>query len=439
MSPKRTRRALLATLAGFSVAGCATDGNRDGDAPAESTDDSQMTRSPPATSSPTERSGSSATSTGSPTATDRTPPTPDAVTTDWAMPGVDQGRTNSLVGVSGPTDPVGELWSLEADVPLSAPVVADGTVYVGGTDGVVRAVDARTGAQRWQRSVGASSGERPARPRVRDGRVYVEGSGELVALEASEGTVSWRRSTGAVHALLVADHGVYCTERTDDSFVRRSPEDGSERWRVTVDETGPTRPVVASDDYVFFRHPRTSGPWSLRVSDGQRDFDDSEYPPTPLPYHSPSPQCYRDGTLYNAETFSGMVEAMNPPAPPFDAMWNRRWQPTEGGFHLAVDDEAVYLVTGTDSGPVVRSLALSDGTEQWNSAIGQPATPPVVTDEALLVRTAEQLVCIDPSDGDPLWRRPATGIGDDALVVVDDMILTTADRTLRAFRSIPTA
>jgi len=437
MSPNRTRRAVLAALGGISVAGCVSDDARDGTDPADSTDESKLSGATPATGSPTESPGATAAPLGSPTSTDRTPPTPDEVSTDWAIPGVDQGRTNYLAGASGPTAPVGELWSLDVGVPLSAPVVADGTVYVGGNDGVVRAIDARTGAQTWQRSVGASSGERPARPRVRDGRVYVEGTDELVALNAVDGSVSWRTSTGRVHALLVADHGVYCTERADDSFVRRTGADGSERWRVTVDGGGPSSPVLASDEYVFFRHPRTSGPWSLSVSDGQRDFEDAEYTPTPLPYHSPSPQAYRDGTLYNAETFSGTIEAMTPPAPPFDAIWNRRWQPTDGGFLLAVDDEAVYLATGTDSGPVLRSLSRSDGTERWRHSIGAPQSPPVVTEETLLVDTAEELRCLDPSDGTPLWRSQAAGVGEGRLVVVDDMIITTADRTLRAFRSVP--
>lgn len=434
MSPKRTRRALLAALAGVSVAGCATDGSRESTDTADPTGTSGSGVPTAATTRSSPRSSATATTIASQTATARRPPTPESITTDWALPGRDQGRTHHAAA-TGPTAPVGELWSLSVGVPLSTPVVAGGTVYVGGTDGVVRAVDGRTGELTWTQSVGSREADWPARPRVRGGRVYVEGADGLVALDATDGTVLWRLDTGGIVGLLVADHGLYCTERADDSFVRRALADGSERWRVSVDGNGPSGTVVAGGEYVFFTHPRTAGPWSLRISDGQRDFEGTERQPTPLPYHSPSPQCYRDGRLYNAAPFSGHVEAMTPPAPPFDTVWDRRWDPVEGGFRLAVDDSSAYLATGGDDGPALRSLSRSDGTEQWRRSVGQPTGWPVVTTDTLLLRTSRRLVCLDPTDGSLLWDRSAAGVG--PFVVADDVVFTTAERTLTALRSVP--
>jgi outer membrane protein assembly factor BamB len=346
------------------------------------------------------------------------------------MPGGDQGRTNHAAGASGPTASVGELWAVETDATLSAPVVAGGTVYVGSGLGDVRAYDARTGERRWQRSVGPTAG----RPRVRDGRVYVAGGEELVALDAAGGSELWRVSTGEVLALLVASHGLYLSERTDESFVRRSLADGSERWRVAVDGGYPVGRPIAGEEYVYFTHPRTSGPWSVSVADGRREFDESDPQPTPLPYDSPSPQCYRDGRLYNALPIFGRVEAMATPAPPYDGVWERSYEVVGRGFRLAAGPESVYVCTGSGDGPVLRALSLAEGSERWATPLPSGGRP-VVAEDAVLVRSEARLVCVDPADGGKLWERSAEGIGE-TVVVADDVVFTSAGGRLRALRSV---
>jgi len=83
------------------------------------------------------------------------------------------------------------VWTYEAGSALWAgPTHAGGVVYVGGQDGQVHAVDARTGRRLW---VFRTGGAVRTRPTVADGSVYVPADdGFLYKLKASGGEVVWR-------------------------------------------------------------------------------------------------------------------------------------------------------------------------------------------------------------------------------------------------------
>ncbi len=80
------------------------------------------------------------------------------------------------------------------DVFLSSPTIADNTVYIGSGDQHVYALDAATGALRWQFKAGDVIHASPA---VANGVVYI-GSWDrnLYALDAATGRERWRYTTG---------------------------------------------------------------------------------------------------------------------------------------------------------------------------------------------------------------------------------------------------
>lgn len=78
-------------------------------------------------------------------------------------------------------------WHFQTAEGVSNPVVVDGVVYVGSTDGYLYAVNAMTGEERWRSSLGSSD------VAVMDGLVFVAGSdGNLFALDAGTGQERWR-------------------------------------------------------------------------------------------------------------------------------------------------------------------------------------------------------------------------------------------------------
>jgi len=83
-----------------------------------------------------------------------------------------------------------EISSTPATQVITAPVTADGATFVGGCDGIVRAVDVATGKLRWKAYTG---GAIRIAPTVWQGRVFVgSGDGWVYAFEAQTGRLLWR-------------------------------------------------------------------------------------------------------------------------------------------------------------------------------------------------------------------------------------------------------
>ena len=90
------------------------------------------------------------------------------------------------------SDKVRPLWQTKpaAAFEPTAPVAAGGLVFYGGSDGVVRALDADSGRERWKAYTGGAVRYPPT---VADGRALVgSGDGWVYALEAATGRLLWR-------------------------------------------------------------------------------------------------------------------------------------------------------------------------------------------------------------------------------------------------------
>jgi outer membrane protein assembly factor BamB len=87
---------------------------------------------------------------------------------------------------------VQRLWQTvpAADLTPTAPTAVDGLIFVSGSDGVVKALDARSGAVRWTAYTGGSVRFPPT---VWNGRVFVgSGDGWAYSFEARTGRLLWR-------------------------------------------------------------------------------------------------------------------------------------------------------------------------------------------------------------------------------------------------------
>ncbi|HEX7897289.1 MAG TPA: PQQ-binding-like beta-propeller repeat protein [Planctomycetota bacterium] len=87
---------------------------------------------------------------------------------------------------------VKKLWEFAppTEVEVTAPVMADGLAFTAGVDGLVRGIDAATGAVKWTSRVGGAVRYPPS---IADGRVFVgSGDGAAYALEAATGKTLWR-------------------------------------------------------------------------------------------------------------------------------------------------------------------------------------------------------------------------------------------------------
>lgn len=109
------------------------------------------------------------------------------------------------------------------DVYLSSPLVADGRVYFGSSDGHVYALDAASGALLWKHRTGDVVHASPA---YADGRIYVGSwDGKLYALDAKSGAQVWAFQAG-VDPLMFNQQGFQSSPAVVGDVVYSGCRDG---------------------------------------------------------------------------------------------------------------------------------------------------------------------------------------------------------------------
>ncbi|MEY7849951.1 PQQ-binding-like beta-propeller repeat protein [Natrarchaeobius sp. A-rgal3] len=167
---------------------------------------------------------------------------PPAVTSDTAYVTAWNGGPDTDRGVAAVDLADGSLrWRAIADVDVStAPTLADGIVYVGGSlnSEAVIALDATDGTERWR----FRAGEYATTPAVADGTVFVGGGSEHVvyALEAATGEERWQVETdGRVWGAPTVVDDVVSVGSRDGTVYALGVEDGQERWTASVGDDVP--------------------------------------------------------------------------------------------------------------------------------------------------------------------------------------------------------
>ncbi|MFJ9035192.1 PQQ-binding-like beta-propeller repeat protein [Streptomyces sp. NPDC102406] len=158
-----------------------------------------------------------------------------------------------------------KLWEItgcqtDFESPEAGPVVHDGTVYVW-QDARLRALEARTGEERWSYPIGdaASCGGVPVRlTPASDGHVYVAAGTRVLALETGSGRVRWHFEAPAVFLSppafapgpAVTGGGVYLADHLGTVYALDAT-DGRDRWRIATEaRPASTDPVLVAQGHV---------------------------------------------------------------------------------------------------------------------------------------------------------------------------------------------
>ncbi|EPY93194.1 PQQ-binding-like beta-propeller repeat protein [Streptomyces noursei] len=152
------------------------------------------------------------------------------------------------------------LWELsgaqtEFETPEAAPVQHEGTVYVW-ADARLKALQARTGVERWSYPVGdaASCGGVPVRVLpASDGAVYVVAGTRVLALDAARGDVRWHFEAPAAFLSppafapgpAVTGGGLYLADYLGTVYALDAA-DGRDRWRIATESRQSTEPVLVA-------------------------------------------------------------------------------------------------------------------------------------------------------------------------------------------------
>ena len=132
-----------------------------------------------------------------------------------------------------------EVWRYPTSRPIVAsPRIAEGTVYIGSSEGVFRALDLPTGKLRWQYD--GVSGFVETKPLIYDGKVIFGAWDQyLYALEAQTGKLAWRWRGDKPGTLLspaacwpVAADGKVFIVAPDRAMTALNVRSGEQVWRT---------------------------------------------------------------------------------------------------------------------------------------------------------------------------------------------------------------
>jgi len=291
------------------------------------------------------------------------------------------------------------------DVYLAGVAVDGDAVVVLDTDridgvGVLRAVERATGDAIWETDL---DGEPMAPPEIHDGRVFVplktDGlTGELVAVDVTDGTVDWRLSHEDEVTGSVVDDDVLYTTTTEGAVAAVDPERGERVWRRAIDGGAQL--------------------WSPTVE---------------------------EGTLVATVGFGGAVAVTT------DGTVAWKWIPsgyrTVPGGSVVVGDGRCFTTSYVedDAGDAFELVALSmdDGSVAWRHRFRRhpDGWTPDETPPDLLSWTGDRIwavgpcnvVGLSPEDGTVERRLSLPGCSVTAPLVTDERVLVANDRELYAF------
>ncbi|MFJ9446699.1 PQQ-binding-like beta-propeller repeat protein [Kitasatospora sp. NPDC101235] len=324
-------------------------------------------------------------------------------------------------------------WSTRLpERPTSSPVVCAGTLYQNAGQHCY-ALDALTGEPRWRHDAQDRLTHTPA---VAGDTVYVVGEdGLLYALAAADGTERWSTRVGASAAPTVADGVVYTVTMSmftlrhtrPSTLIATDARTGRRRWEQHLPD-GSCSAAAVADGLVHVTGVKGQL-GAYRVKDGKRVWYDDNAERY-LALCSPS---VADGTVYLG-TGAGLVHA-------FDAATGRQRWGVEVGFSAIDDSPAItddLLLVG-DFRTGVHALNRSDGMRRWHLAGPHGASAVTVAGaDAWVVGLARNrsLLRLDLATGAAHWRRALDATGGSPAYADGVVYVTTAKGTVLALDAL---
>jgi outer membrane protein assembly factor BamB len=312
-------------------------------------------------------------------------------------------------------------WSFAADDVLGNLVTDAGSVYVYGRQGNLYALDAVTGAERWALDLSTaeySDENRWPAPAVADGVVYVGTfDGNVLAIDASDGSVIWQRAPSAqpiVSNPLYLDGQLYQVT-PEGTIVRLDAATGETVWTWTGD-TELSNWSSAAGDGLLFMADVGGDLVAIETATGTTkwiaDLNDARRGPA-----------YADGVVYTGGD-SRRYYALD--ATDGSVIWELEPAEGEQALNLVVTPDAV--IVSYMNGPM-EALDRATGSVLWSVEGPASSLSPHASALAVYCVSADltALVAYDLQTGAELGRIDADGLGSVAAISGDTIVFGTFD------------
>ncbi|MEU3313905.1 serine/threonine-protein kinase [Streptomyces sp. NPDC006662] len=173
------------------------------------------------------------------------------------------------IGISAALSKAGARWPVHYGTVFGEPMVTGGVVYVGDGNGVLHAIDAKSGDRKWASQIGNSLVSRPS---FAAGKLYVAGTdGRLYVVDAATGATQWTYATGgAIYTSTPAVHkGVVYVGSRDRRLHAIDAMSGAKKWTYLVPGSiDPSTPAVVDDVVVITGGMPGTGVHAVDVTSG---------------------------------------------------------------------------------------------------------------------------------------------------------------------------
>lgn len=140
--------------------------------------------------------------------------------------------------------------SVVCEAVCGSPLVEDGTVYFGGDDGFMYALDAATGEERWAFATGKWIWGKPVR--FGDVLCFASADQHVYGLDAKTGSRRWKTRTGNANYADVAERrGQALVACTDGNLYALDPATGRIAWSFDAGAGLRAAPAVADDGRIY--------------------------------------------------------------------------------------------------------------------------------------------------------------------------------------------
>lgn len=287
------------------------------------------------------------------------------------------------------------VWKAALGGRPSAPAVVGGVAYVVADDSRAYAFRATTGKRLWRAQFSGSQGGFPAAPTVAGGKVYAMAPDSLTALDARSGATRWQEQLGCFGCPVAFAHGrVYAAAALQrenpgpDHLYALGARTGDPRWKASLRGSAGSSPAVRYGSVyvaVFVDNPSGVRPWAIAAFDaatGARRWRTAIGRSRYLTFASPA---VAGGRVVFPSTAGNLVA--------LEAKTGR----TDWSVPLAITDSAPAIADGVvyvgSSDDYLHAFDAMTGRELWRAATGDDVTSsPTVVNGTVLVGSDDGIV-----------------------------------------------